>query len=189
MFESKFKTLRHIETVRNYINHVVTSLLARGAHHDQSKLQPPEVEIFDEYTPFLRSTSIGSKEYDDNKKAMKVALDHHYEYNRHHPEYFQKYVCTGCFKEYQRGRPASCTICGTTEFNVCDDITQMNLIDLIEMMCDWQASTLRHNDGNIFDSIEINQERFRYSDELKCILIQTAHYLQMLDVHTFAKES
>ena len=43
---SKFKTLRHIETVRNYIGFVVTVLLMKAEKHDQSKLQPPEAEIF-----------------------------------------------------------------------------------------------------------------------------------------------
>jgi hypothetical protein len=41
------------------------------------------------------------------------------------------------------------------------------------MLCDWKAATLRHDDGDIRRSIEINQERFGYSDELKQILINT----------------
>ena len=44
---------------------------------------------------------------------------------------------------------------------------KLNLLDLIELFCDWKASTLRHNDGNIKKSIEINQNRFGYDDILK----------------------
>ena len=41
-----------------------------------------------------------------------------------------------------------------------------DLIDLIEMVCDWEASTLRHNDGNILTSIDKNQDRFGYSSDM-----------------------
>jgi len=49
----------------------------------------------------------------------------------------------------------------------------MSLLGLTEMLCDWKAATLRHNDGDIRKSIEINQKRFGYSDELKAILLNT----------------
>ena len=49
----------------------------------------------------------------------------------------------------------------------------MNLVDLIEMICDWTAATLRHDTGDIVKSIEINQKRFNYSDELKEIFLNT----------------
>jgi len=57
---SQLKTMRHIETVRNYLNAVIFNLLHRQVHHDQSKLQPPELEIFDEYTRKLRGMTYGS---------------------------------------------------------------------------------------------------------------------------------
>ena len=41
------------------------------------------------------------------------------------------------------------------------------------MMADWKAASLRHSDGDIYKSIEINQKRFGYSDELKQIFINT----------------
>ena len=53
----------------------------------------------------------------------------------------------------------------------------MNLIDLIEMLCDWKSASLRHNDGDVLKSIKINQKRFGYSDELKTILLNTIDYL------------
>lgn len=61
--ESKFKTLRHIETVRNFLNVVIRDLMERGELHDQSKLQNPEAEIFDVYTAKLRDCEYGSEEY------------------------------------------------------------------------------------------------------------------------------
>jgi len=50
----------------------------------------------------------------------------------------------------------------------------MDLLDLVEMLCDWKAATERHKDGDLLRSIEQNQKRFLYSDELKQILINTA---------------
>ena len=53
------------------------------------------------------------------------------------------------------------------------ELSNMDLVDLIEMICDWKAATLRHNDGDILKSIELNQKRFGYGDELKQIFINT----------------
>jgi hypothetical protein len=147
MSESKFKTIRHIETVRNYLNAVVTSILHRAEIHDQSKLEPPEVDIFEVYTPKLRDTTYGSDEYKQFLSEMKPAIEHHNEVNRHHPEHF------------------------------ADGVKGMTLIDLIEMVCDWKAATMRHHDGDIMRSIDINQKRFGFTDELATILRNTAHYL------------
>jgi hypothetical protein len=53
----------------------------------------------------------------------------------------------------------------------------MNLIDLVEMLCDWKAASERHNDGNIRKSIEINASRFTISPQLVKILENTADLL------------
>lgn len=156
----RFKTMRHIETVRNYLNLIIREILNRAEEHDQSKLQEPEVGVFEEYTPKLRESTYGSKEYNQFLEEMKPALDHHYKFNRHHPEHF------------------------IDLFGGKD----INLIDLLEMLCDWKAATMRHKDGDIFKSIEINQKRFNYSDELKNILINTARLLEK-DVYHKANES
>jgi hypothetical protein len=44
--DARFKTLRHIETVRNYLNLCIRELLERAERHDQSKLESPEMEMF-----------------------------------------------------------------------------------------------------------------------------------------------
>ena len=44
---SQFMTMRHIETVRNYLGACIRELLARQEQHDQSKLETPEVEMFE----------------------------------------------------------------------------------------------------------------------------------------------
>jgi hypothetical protein len=148
--ECQVETQKHIETVRKYIRFMIDKIDMRGVKHDASKLESPEVEIFAEYTPKLNNTTFGSEEYYQNLDGMKSALDHHYASNRHHPEHF------------------------------VNGINDMTLIDILEMFCDWKASTLRHNDGNLLKSIETNAERFNMEGQLKQILINTA---RMIDEH------
>ena len=159
MSDSKLKTMRHIETVRHYLNCVISEVLLRQEQHDQTKLQSPEVEIFEEYTPKLKNSDYGSDEYNRFLAEMKVALNHHYKHNRHHPEHFK------------------------------NGISGMNLIDLIEMMCDWKAASMRHKTGDIYKSIDINQERFGYGDELKTILKNTADKIISMKPFNVAEES
>lgn len=142
-YDSFQDTSDHINAVRLLLNEVVSIILVRAAQHDKSKLREPEKQIFDEYTPKLKATTYGSGEYKNMLSEMQVALDHHYMNNRHHPEYFN------------------------------DGISSMTLIDIVEMLCDWMAATKRHADGDIMESIKINQNRFGYSDELKQILFNT----------------
>lgn len=145
MYDSREDTKSHIGFVRHFVYVLYTSLRRKGMHHDETKLEEPEKSIFDKYTLKLATSTYGSEEYKQFLKGMKPALDHHYSNNRHHPEHFG------------------------------DGIKDMNLIDLCEMICDWEAATLRHDDGNIYKSIEINQKRFGYSDELKQIFINTVN--------------
>ena len=159
MEDQRFKTLRHIETVRNYINACIKELLSRQEKHDQTKMQPPEREIFDEFTPKLRGITYGSEEYMACMKAMKLAINHHNVHNRHHPEHHK------------------------------NGIMNMTLIDIMEMFCDWKAATLRHGDGNILKSIDHNATRFGYSADLRAILENTAKWMDTQNVEHHAQES
>ena len=148
--ECQVETQKHIENVRKYIRFIIDKIEMRGVKHDSSKLESPEVEIFAEHTLQLASLSYGSDEYKASLESLKPALEHHYASNRHHPEHF------------------------------VNGINDMTLVDIIEMFCDWKASTLRHNDGNLLKSIEQNAERFQMDGQLKQILMNTA---RMLDEH------
>ncbi len=176
MEDQRVETLKHIEEVARQIDIVITELQNRAVKHDASKLESPEREIFDEYTPKLKGTTYGSKEYKQCLGGMKTALDHHYAANRHHPEHFVYHECNGCFKRYYQ-EVNVCNICGYSQFTKRPDIAQMNLIDIIEMVCDWKAATLRHADGDIKKSIAINKKRFESSDELASILLNTVEVL------------
>ena len=55
----------------------------------------------------------------------------------------------------------------------------MNLLDLLEMVLDWVAATQRLAGGDVRQSIEINQARFGYSDDIKRLMINTVEYLHL----------
>ncbi len=135
-----FETMRHIERVRNILNLVIIELLSRAEKHDQSKLVDPEAKEFAIHTAKLENLTYGTQEYEDSRKLLEPALKHHYAHNRHHPEHHR------------------------------NGINDMNFIDIIEMLCDWKASSERHNDGNLKHSIDINSKRFGIDSQLATIL-------------------
>jgi hypothetical protein len=146
-YDSKTDTLLHIKRVAQLLTEASAELIRRANVHDNSKLNSPEKEFFDEYTPKLAGSTYGSDEYKGFLKELKVGLDHHYANNSHHPEHYP------------------------------NGISGFDLFDLIEMFFDWKAATERHNDGNIFKSIQINKERFKYCDQIADIFTNTAERL------------
>jgi Family of unknown function (DUF5662) len=160
-YEARFKTLRHMEAVRNFLGTCIADLLVRQREHDQSKLAPPEVAFYDRLTALLRATTYGSPAYYGHLRDAggTEALAHHYAHNAHHPEHHTAGV---------RG---------------------MTLLDLLEMLCDWQAAVLRREGGSLSQSLVHNQTRFGYGDELAQILANTAAWLAMQDTPHHADES
>lgn len=153
-YSSRKDTLNHIWQVRKAIFKIIIMLIKRAFFHDKTKLQKQEKPGFDIYTPKLAGCTYGSPEYNNFLKELKPYLDHHYAKNRHHPEHFLY------------------------------GIKHMNLVDLVEMLCDWHAATKRHHNGSLLKSIILNQKRFGYSNDLKYIFENTyddifhAEYIQ-----------
>jgi hypothetical protein len=142
-YDSEDDTREHIRQVALRLKKVETELRDRGTFHDASKLGPNEKPIFDEVTPRLKGLVYGSDEYRASLKELGPALDHHYANNSHHPEHYP------------------------------NGIAGMDLLDLIEMYCDWAAATLRTKDGDMAHGIEINIKRFEIDGPLAEILRNT----------------
>ena len=149
LYDSRRDTIKHKLRVYQLLYAVAEEIKHRARIHDKSKLEIPEKDLFDKYTPLLAKCTYGSEQYDEYLKGLKDALDHHYLLNRHHPEFFE------------------------------NGINGMTLIDLIEMIFDWKAASERHNDGNIYKSIEYNKKRFGISDQLIQIFINIAKELNL----------
>lgn len=137
------ETMRHILTLRTILSQFCAEFINRGNKHDLSKLQPPEMQFFTINTPKLKNIKYGSPEYAQSMDEMRPGITNHYLYNTHHPEHFAAGI---------RG---------------------MDLFDILEMLADWKASTLRSPSGNIFNSLKHNQERFNISEDLYLILFNT----------------
>lgn len=142
-YDSRLDTHEHIGQVRSLVLGVAADLTKRAHVHDRSKLESPEVEVFDEFTPKLRDSTYGSEEYKEFLVGMGEGLQHHYAVNDHHPEHFG------------------------------EGIAEMNLLQVTEMLCDWIAATRRHADGDIRRSIDQNAERFGYGEDIRRLLHNT----------------
>lgn len=121
-------------------------IMKRAGCHDESKLHEPEKERFDYVVTHqhLGKHEYGSEEYKKSLEYLGPALKHHYEVNDHHPEHFE------------------------------NGIDGMNLMQVVELFCDWEAACHRNKNGNIYQSLEKNKERFNISDNLYGIFKTTA---------------
>jgi hypothetical protein len=146
-YDSRPDTEKHIKTVQDFLGMAIGLLVGRSLEHDKSKLEEPEKSMYDEFTPKLRGMTYGSDEYKQCLKDMGLALEHHYAVNTHHPEHYR------------------------------NGINDMSLLDLIEMLADWKAAGMRHADGSMAASLEINRKRFGMSDQLFQIFQNTVKEL------------
>ena len=174
------ETKKHIDTVRGYLGRVVANLLHRGDKHDHDKLESPWAEVYEAETPKLAKLEYGSEAYKESLKALGPALDHHYTIHDHHPEHFWLWTCD-CGGWVTRPQPHALPVpcsCGAKmrRTNV-PNFGSMSLLALTEMLVDWKAASERHETGDIHRSIDLNQVRFGYGDEIKAILHTTADQL------------
>jgi len=140
----------HISRVLYFLDVAIREIQRRGEIHDLSKFDPVEFDSFARAIPRLTEVSYLSDEYREILKEIKDAVTHHNSHNRHHPEFFP------------------------------DGINGMNLIDLLEMFCDWMAAIERNPGGNIQVSIDKNTERFNMGPVVKSILENTARWMYTL---------
>lgn len=144
-----FETWEHIHEVRKLLNAVQVELGFRALEHDQTKIYSEiESKTFAEFTPRLKDMEYGSVEYKASMVEMGPAIQHHQKNNSHHPE------------AHEGG------------------ISGMNLLDVIEMVCDWKAATKRTKNGDIYKSIDIQKERFGLSEQLVAIMKNTARLFE-----------
>ena len=129
------------------------SLIARGLSHDFSKTLPPELELFAELHERFMECKYGSDEYKECCDRVRPAIDHHYAVNSHHPEHYK------------------------------NGLAGMNLLDLIEMVCDWKAAGERHGNFDLTDLINKNAVRFEMCEQLRQIVLNTVDFLEMDDSH------
>lgn len=92
---------------------------------------------FEGFSNLINMPAYGSKEYEKILKENEHVIKEHYLKNRHHPQHFK----TG--------------------------YTEMNIVDIIEMLCDWTASKNAYSKNVSTDeNLEYNKKRFNMSDDI-----------------------
>lgn len=148
------RTRNHINLVIKCVNHLVSKndnlqkLLRQVQAHDVSKWSYPE------YIPYVFITwKYKVPEFEvplDVANKMHEATLHHVKSNKHHPEFWDK---DSTINKQDRDKPADPV-----------DGTEMDLISIAEMVCDWKAVSLERN-NKIVDWADSNVNiRWIFSD-------------------------
>lgn len=111
------------------------ALIRRGVVHDLSKYSNAEAVYFADEIFNLKKIPYGTPEYKTSLEKIRPCLNHHYKHNSHHPEFH------------------------------ANGFAGMSQLDKIELVADWCASSRRQKNGDVYKSIEMNQQRFGYSSE------------------------
>lgn len=142
-------TWKHVRQVQDEVMRFSEMLVYKSTLHDASKFGPEESKAFIETAPKLKELEYGSEEYKASLAAIQPAIQHHYAHNDHHPEHFAQ------------------------------GIDGMNLIQIVEMFCDWRAAVKRMKDGgDMMRSIDVNEKRFSMSPQLASIFRNTEKALR-----------
>lgn len=137
--------LDHKRKVGYYLQRVVSALFERAVLHDYSKFTPQEFPQYAAALPRFEKSAYGSEEYKVCCRAIKPAIEHHFRVNSHHPEHYP------------------------------NGVNDMDLLDVVEMVCDWIAASQRVPGGTL--RLDLQRERFGIDDQLFGIIERTVETL------------
>jgi hypothetical protein len=137
----------HVSEVQENLEIVASILKQKGFAHDRTKFHELEFEAFVSTRDRFKKANYGSPEYQALVEEIKPAVDHHYQNNRHHTGFHE---------------------------NGIDD---MNLIDIIEMICDWKAAERRSPDKKLKDTLEYAKNKYKIDTQLFKIIENTLNEL------------
>ena len=139
-------TLAHQKNVGKCMMDVAYNIMLRAMKHDESKMSEDEKPYY--VNPVYRlntgEVEYGSDEYKTLTAEMGKGWEHHATHNDHHPEFF----------------------------NADDPLSAMNFIQLIEMLCDWKAASMRRGNDPL-----LPLDRFDIDRRLKSIFKNTLEFL------------
>lgn len=139
--------IQHVQWVSEGIGWMINKLLHRMLTHDRTKVEEPELSIYAEIVPGFRGLEYGTQAHKDHGDKLGPAWAHHVEHNKHHPEHFP------------------------------DGINNMTLIDLVEMVCDWRAASLRNGYFDYETSVEVFAKKFANDSQLISVIRNTCREL------------
>ena len=145
----------HRYYVKFFITKIIEELSHRANVHDSSKYSNDETVGFVKAIPYTNIKWGSTDIPNDIANSLQDSLLIHHSRNDHHPEYFE------------------------------NGIEDMDLIQLLELACDWRAAMIRHKNFDIDETICVGQTRFKFCDSIARILQNT---LERIDTYVDAAE-
>ena len=142
-------TLQHKENIATLLAKFAAELTYRSAVHDNSKFFPDEFDILSDNVCDFNKYLFDTKEEQDLRERLLPASILHRKRNRHHPEHFE------------------------------NGIDGMNIIDLLEMLCDWKSASTRVSGDSLRKGLPILKKKYNISSQLLKILENTARDFMM----------
>ena len=136
-----YNNAKHRLWVSWYLFKFSMHLFWRAQKHDLSKYLPSEAIGFSKIVRKRKDYTYISDKYEETLKSITPSIDLHYKRNSHHPEHY-----------------------------IPNGIRGMNLVDFVEMWCDWQAAIKVNKDGDLWESIQNAKKRFTMQGKLAIIL-------------------
>lgn len=133
----------HKESIAKYLAKFCAEISFRSSIHDDSKFRKDEFEVYSDNVEEFNKYSWDSPEERRLREKLTPAGVIHRKRNRHHPEYFE------------------------------NGIDGMNLIDLLEMLCDWRSAAERGPGDSIRKNLPTLQEKYNISPQLLKLLENT----------------
>lgn len=144
--DSTATTLKHIRRVNELLIDEAQDLLSRAKVHDESKFSDIEKSRLDRMEALIEregQAAFGTEEYKRRTDMLGPMVEHHRRNNDHHPEFHP------------------------------DGVKGMDLVQLLEMFCDWKAASERGEESAM--NLTFACEKYGVSDQLKSIFIMTAN--------------
>lgn len=144
-------TDQHIGLVQGWMRRAWNRLEIQLLTHDASKYKREEAEIYAVVTPEFAKYEYGTPEHKAVGDKLGPAWQHHLENNPHHPEFHE------------------------------NGVDGMDLLYVIEMLCDWKAASMRNPNQDFKKSLQLNMDKKKVSPQLQSIMLNTAIRLGMFE--------
>lgn len=142
--------IQHIQWLMEGMASVQHELMRRMLTHDRTKIGEDELDAYAEIVPGFKDYEYGTPEHKAHGNRLGPAWKHHTENNRHHTEHFE------------------------------NGLNDMNLLDLIEMVCDWRAASMRSGNFDYGQSLRVFKERVNPDEQVMDIIRNTCIMLSYI---------
>ena len=142
--------LLHISRVQENLSQIRAILEVRGIAHDRTKFLAIEFDAFVKAQPKFKEANYDSPEYQECVDMIRPSIDHHHANNRHHIAFYKK------------------------------GFSDMNLLDILEMLADWEAASRRNLDLPFADSLPKAFEKYSIPSNVQRHIVATLKYLKWI---------